>query len=103
MVPASGPDPFYFCHYLLHYRFSYWDKTGFEKYTHDDDARRIHGHGARSVQQLVGGGDDFREGALGVDGEADGGAALGKFGGGLVDVDVEVGLVEEGVGEGGAG
>ena len=74
-----------------------------KKYTHDDDARRIHGDGARSVQELVGGGDDFREGALGVDSEADGGAALGKFGGGLVDVDVEVGLVEEGVGEGGAG
>ena len=45
-------------------------------YTYDDETGRIHRHGARSVQELIGGGDDFREGALGVDGEADGGAAL---------------------------
>lgn len=43
----------------------------------------------------------FRKRTLSIDSEADGPAALGEFGSGLVDVDGEVGLVEEGVGEDG--
>lgn len=68
-----------------------------------NQAHRIHRYSTRFIPEFVGGGDNLGERALSIDGKAYGRTPLGKVRSGLVDMDVEVRLVEESVGEGGAG
>lgn len=67
--------------------------------TYNDYTGFTHRHSTRLLQEFISRWDDLHKRTLSIDSEADSRAALGVSGSELVEMNVEVGLVEEGVGK----